>query len=189
MTRDELIRAEIRDVVDHPRWLPFRGLHDDHRAVDGTPAYLPAMMQVEQELVDFLVMCQEETPCNSLLQIGIGNCLASHMMWERFFHTVISIDIRDYGHPQCIVGSSQDPRVWEEIRHMEKFDVVFIDGDHSFQGVLADYKRYAPKASGIVALHDAIQRPGYLEVGVPELVETERLNVIGSEVGIAWLQR
>jgi predicted O-methyltransferase YrrM len=35
-------------------------------------------------------------------------------------------------------------------------DVLFIDGDHSYEGVRADFEQYAPlvRPGGIVALHD-----------------------------------
>jgi predicted O-methyltransferase YrrM len=38
----------------------------------------------------------------------------------------------------------------------EKLDVLFIDGDHSYEGIRADFERYAPlvREGGIIALHD-----------------------------------
>ena len=42
--------------------------------------------------------------------------------------------------PQMIVGSSTDPAIQETIRGMGPFDGVFIDGDHSYNGVKADWE-------------------------------------------------
>jgi predicted O-methyltransferase YrrM len=44
----------------------------------------------------------------------------------------------------------------ERVLHGEKLDVLFIDGDHSYDGVRADFERYAPlvREGGIIALHD-----------------------------------
>lgn len=41
-------------------------------------------------------------------------------------------------------------------------DFVFIDGDHSFEGIRADWETWSPKVApnGIVALHDVLPRPG-----------------------------
>jgi predicted O-methyltransferase YrrM len=44
----------------------------------------------------------------------------------------------------------------EQLLAGEPLDVLFIDGDHSYDGVRADFERYAPlvRSGGIVALHD-----------------------------------
>ena len=38
----------------------------------------------------------------------------------------------------------------------EPVDLLFIDGDHSYSGEMADYRAYEPfvRAGGIIALHD-----------------------------------
>ena len=42
------------------------------------------------------------------------------------------------------------------------FDFVFIDGDHSYQGVAADWEAFTPliRRGGIMALHDSIPSEG-----------------------------
>lgn len=44
----------------------------------------------------------------------------------------------------------------ERLLEGQPLDVLFIDGDHSYDGVRADFERYAPlvRSGGIVALHD-----------------------------------
>jgi predicted O-methyltransferase YrrM len=41
----------------------------------------------------------------------------------------------------------------------EKFDVLFIDGDHSYEGVVKDFQMYAPfvRPGGIIGFHDVQQ--------------------------------
>jgi predicted O-methyltransferase YrrM len=55
-------------------------------------------------------------------------------------------------------------------------DVLFIDGDHTREGVEADFRMYSPlvREGGIVAFHDIV--PGPLEHvgGVPEFWQTVR---------------
>jgi predicted O-methyltransferase YrrM len=44
----------------------------------------------------------------------------------------------------------------ERLLDGQTLDVLFIDGDHSYDGVRADFERYSPlvRSGGIVALHD-----------------------------------
>jgi predicted O-methyltransferase YrrM len=51
----------------------------------------------------------------------------------------------------------------------ERVDVLFVDGDHTLEGVEADFRMYSPlvRNGGIVAFHDIV--PGSSEAvgGVP----------------------
>jgi predicted O-methyltransferase YrrM len=58
-----------------------------------------------------------------------------------------------------IAGDSHLDEAFAELERLlggEKLDALFIDGDHSYDGVRADFERYAPlvREGGIVALHD-----------------------------------
>lgn len=55
-----------------------------------------------------------------------------------------------------IKSSSQDFNI------NKKLDLIFIDGDHSFNGVKHDFKKFLPfvKEKGIVVFHDYRQEPG-----------------------------
>jgi len=58
-----------------------------------------------------------------------------------------------------IAGDSHSEETVTELERVldgEKLDALFIDGDHSYDGVRADFERYAPlvRSGGIVALHD-----------------------------------
>jgi predicted O-methyltransferase YrrM len=50
-------------------------------------------------------------------------------------------------------------------------DLIFIDGDHTFSGVLGDWNRYMPlvKKGGIVAFHDIVEHPPETIVEVKQL--------------------
>jgi predicted O-methyltransferase YrrM len=52
------------------------------------------------------------------------------------------------------------------VREHGRFDLVFIDGDHSREGVRQDTElaRRIAKPSGIIAWHDANPKPAYLDV-------------------------
>jgi hypothetical protein len=50
--------------------------------------------------------------------------------------------------------AASDPRV-----AAAPFDFIFVDGDHTFEGLQADWEAWAPRAADIIALHDVIGAP------------------------------
>jgi cephalosporin hydroxylase len=82
----------------------------------------------------------------------------------------------------CIGGSSTDPGVRRDLERAlggRRLDFLLIDGDHSYEGVAADFARYSPlvRAGGLIAFHDILpdfgQRHGTATAnwsgGVPRL--------------------
>jgi hypothetical protein len=64
----------------------------------------------------------------------------------------ISIDIKP---PADIIGDSHSKQTISKLKKMiDKIDLLFIDGDHSYNGVKADYELYAPLTKHIIAFHD-----------------------------------
>jgi predicted O-methyltransferase YrrM len=56
---------------------------------------------------------------------------------------------------------SHDPRTCERLRRRlagRAIDFLFIDGDHTYEGVKRDFEMYSPlvRPGGLVALHDVI---------------------------------
>jgi predicted O-methyltransferase YrrM len=49
-------------------------------------------------------------------------------------------------------------------------DFLFIDGDHTYRGVKADFEMYAPlvRKGGLIAFHDINENPFLPECGVPD---------------------
>jgi predicted O-methyltransferase YrrM len=61
-------------------------------------------------------------------------------------------------------GSSHDPAMAERLRRQlggRAIDFLFIDGDHSYDGVRADFETYAPlvRPGGLIAFHDIVPDP------------------------------
>jgi cephalosporin hydroxylase len=79
-------------------------------------------------------------------------------------------------------GSSHDPAVIAAADELGPYEFVFIDADHTYQAVKADWENYRPlvTAGGVVAFHDIVERPGY---GVSELWDE-----IKAETGARWME-
>jgi predicted O-methyltransferase YrrM len=60
-------------------------------------------------------------------------------------------------------GNAPDP-----VRNEQLIDLLFIDGDHSFDGVAADYVNYSwlVRPGGVIAFHDVLDTPIHRRDGV-----------------------
>ena len=122
-------------------------------------------MQVYEEFLTFSYWLKGFQP-NNILEIGtmgstfwIMNKLSSgkkvsidienresiihHFMWEEDW--------------MFVAGSSQDPNNFDKIKNKcDKYDLIFIDGDHSYDGVKNDFNLYKSLLSdrGYIAFHD-----------------------------------
>lgn len=70
-------------------------------------------------------------------------------------------------------ANSHDPRTLDIVRRIlggSKLDFLFIDGDHSYEGVKRDFEMYSPlvQRGGIIAFHDIVPGPPELVGGVPK---------------------
>jgi hypothetical protein len=54
---------------------------------------------------------------------------------------------------ELFIGDSHDSEVVESVRAHGPFDFCFIDGDHSYEGVKADWENYGPMCK-VVGFHD-----------------------------------
>ena len=52
-----------------------------------------------------------------------------------------------------LIGNSHDAEMVEEVRKLGPFDFGFIDGDHSYEGVKADWENFGPMCK-VVGFHD-----------------------------------
>jgi cephalosporin hydroxylase len=92
-----------------------------------------------------------------------------------------------------IRGHSSDPEVHDRVRTLvpDGVDLLFIDGDHTYEGVSDDYRLYSPlvASGGVIAFHDVLPHPREPECQVDrfwrELPEAGKHEFV-SPVDLTW---
>jgi cephalosporin hydroxylase len=147
-------------------------------------------IQVRSELLEFASLVQKQRP-KSLLEIGTRNGGTFFMLCQLAdpHATVISLDLPGgrfgggYGGFRIPVlrrmkqteqqlhllrADSHSATTLDQVHKVlqgTRLDLLFIDADHSYEGVKLDFEMYSPlvKSGGIIAFHDIVH-------GQPDLV-------------------
>jgi cephalosporin hydroxylase len=138
-------------------------------------------LQKVEEFAPLLSLLDEYKP-RTILEIGVGNC-GSTWAFSKLdsVETIICIDLANGnwgGNPQdttasrlqqianyskakvhFISGNSQNSECLAEVKKLignTSIDFLFIDGDHSYNGVKTDFLTYSPLVSkpGLIGFHD-----------------------------------
>lgn len=138
--------------------------------------------QKQAELAALIDVLRAELPPDpTILEIGCdqGGTL---FVWTRLAEHVVGIDLPsgrqliDHG-AEVIVGDSHDPAILPYVHDAlggYPVDFLFIDGDHSYEGVRLDWENFGPlvRQGGLVAFHDICRHsdPAYKgEIAVDRL--------------------
>jgi predicted O-methyltransferase YrrM len=140
--------------------------------------------QVPSEIATLLTELQRRKP-RLILEIGTANG-GTLFLWTRIAApdaTIVSVDLPGGafgdGYPawrawlyrqfpidqqslHLIRGNSHTPETRDRVRDLlPEIDFLFIDGDHTYDGVKADFDMYAPlvRPGGLIALHDVAEHP------------------------------
>lgn len=179
------------------------------------------ILQNERELAEFIGILKDHN-VRSFLEIGsrYGDTLYEIGKALKVPSRVVSLDLplikkgmpdpqpfmanccdalRKIGHSvEMIWANSRDERTIAQVAEAGPYDAIFIDGDHSYEGVKADWLNYGGMGK-IVGFHDItpIQRPAHKNpIEVPRLwreICAERLDAyqivhqpVGYGIGIVF---
>ncbi|MCI0461500.1 MAG: class I SAM-dependent methyltransferase [Gemmataceae bacterium] len=133
-------------------------------------------LQKRTEILGLLRLVQELRP-RRLLEIGSANggtlflltrvagpdarLLSLDLAPTRARRAVFPTFARPDQQLTCLQGDSHEPATLRQVEDWlggGQLDFLFIDGDHSYEGVARDYSMYGPlvRAGGIVAFHDIV---------------------------------
>ena len=136
----------------------------------------PIIYQIRSEILSLVKQIKKLSP-KRVLEIGgrPGGALAIFAQASAKNAKILSLDIKYSPARMKVLSSLAKPQ--QNIKCMradshsqatkkknlkwlgqEKLDFLFIDGDHTFEGVAKDYKMYAPlvRKDGIIAFHDIV---------------------------------
>lgn len=131
--------------------------------------------QLEAEICPFLELAAAHGPTRRILEIGTGlggtNFLLAHALPG--VEMLIGLDLRVlnqrilrfFRQPaqrfEYLDGSSRDPATLQAVRALlgeRQLDLLFLDGDHSWDGAVADFRLYREfvRPGGLIAFHDIV---------------------------------
>lgn len=153
-----------------------------------------APIQVRSEIVSLLTMLQQNPP-STVLEVGTarGGTLFLFSRVAADDATLISIDLprhfnkgglaawrarllkslaREQQRVELVQANSHEAATRERVQRLlngRTVDFLFIDGDHSYEGVKRDFELYAPlvRPGGLIAFHDIVPGPETAVGGVP----------------------
>ena len=146
-------------------------------AFEIAPTY--GVQQVRDEIEEFAREMVARKVNGTAIEIGLGYFGSTHFLWRLLFRNVVTVEMSvercrafvdnfadfsggyscgDDGRSKFIYGASQTPSVVRKAYEAVsgKADMLFIDGDHSYAGILCDWLLYHKliRKGGIVAFHD-----------------------------------
>jgi Methyltransferase domain len=123
------------------------------------------LLQVYEELLNIAYWIRGFAPHN-VLEVGTRGStffLLSRLATGK----KVAVDICDmraklhhfmFGHEWCFFqGNSQAPEMQQAVSsYCDRFDLIFIDGDHRYEGVKRDFENFRPLLSkrGVILFHD-----------------------------------
>lgn len=131
-----------------------------------------------QNLLEFgqLLRIYKELSPSKVLEIGTHEG-GSFYYWLKYAppkSTVVSIDIQRIGAERYeswageeveiayYSGDSTSVGAIDFAKRLAPFDFIFIDGDHSYDGVKSDWLNYSPLGNNVVAFHDIAKTEPYI---------------------------
>jgi predicted O-methyltransferase YrrM len=153
------------------------------------------LQQVPSELASCIKsLIDSGQAIQSYLEVGVAAGGTTFII-NHFFHPSRIVLIDDNQHPKSrfrasilrgiptteIIGNSHEEKVITNTNTTEPFDFIFLDGDNSYEGTMADVTNYASKltSGGFLAIHDTGFKSWGVSKVVRELVDGSDFTFIG----------
>lgn len=132
---------------------------------------LISMKDMKRAMVSYVLCLYEivfESNAQDVLEIGVRQAQSTRTMLsalhEKGSGKLVSIDLRDRTPRinqeflpffEMVVGNSHLPETIAKVNG-KQYDILFIDGDHTYEGVKNDFEMYLPlvKPGGLILMHD-----------------------------------
>jgi hypothetical protein len=172
----QIAMRDIESIMCYlDRWVLAHGKGYVPEDFDPQNKFIHSIQQVRREILEFIKILLFKGLHNNILEIGLGCDGGTHMLWRQIFDHVVtveellslvfrfkmkeSLDSRS----TLIVGRSECSSTIEKVRtYVDSIDVLFIDGNHTYEGVAGDWSKYHDlvRSGGIIAFHDSVYRGG-----------------------------
>jgi predicted O-methyltransferase YrrM len=164
-------------------------LEFNHLGISITP------MQIREEITQFLEVAKEINP-KTIVEIGTAKGGTLYLLtriadksaklvsidlpgglfgggYERWRIPMIQSFARDSQEIVLVRGNSHEEETVRKLKDVlggRTIDLLFIDGDHRYEGVRKDFEFYSPfvRTGGIIAFHDICHGPAKSVGGVPD---------------------
>lgn len=158
------VRSELRALLEMLERTPPRAVLEIGTAYGGTLFLLTRVATPDAILIS-VDLPPEELPVEQSARFGGGNFAPRKPLYRSL--------ARDQQRVVFLATDSHSPQTLAKIKQElagRELDLVFLDGDHSAEGVRRDFEMYAPlvRDGGIIALHDIVDGPEESVGGVPE---------------------
>ena len=167
-----------------------------HRLWDGQRTHL---MQSPWELADFIFELKKhetktEHKLDSFLEVGFATGVNNSVINKFFnFKHIVGLDLfSNSGNSDNLVGNmgnknltlicgnTRSNYVIDLANKLGPYDLIFIDADHTYEGVKLDFNNYLPMLSegGVIGLHD-VESPDFPGINKfwNELKSTNKYNM------------
>lgn len=167
-----------------------------------------AICQIRTEMEQFLTDLEKLNLLGGkICEIGMG-LGGSHVVFRQCFKLVVTVEpittvIEKFkrNNPNLknegifYNGCSDEDEMINNVSGQAPYDVIFVDGDHSYEGALCDYCDYLPmlKDKGVMAWHDSKGDPRVtkfidnLEAGVIDRKQKVYRIEHGQVAGISYI--
>jgi predicted O-methyltransferase YrrM len=111
----------------------------------------------------FFLLTRAATPDAVLISLDLpgGKYGGGYERWQTFVFRKL---LRPRQRGMFIQGNSHDSELLDQVRNAlngQMLDLLFIDGDHTYEGVRQDYEMYSKlvRDGGLIAFHDVVRHP------------------------------